>query len=168
MNIIYCALSIDGFIADPNGSVDWLDAFQSKEYAFDEFYQSIDSVVIGRKTYEQVLGFGEWPYANIPSFVVSSQTIEITTPNTFLCHQNISHALEKFKDRRVWLVGGCGLYSTCFEHNLVDEIILTTIPVVLGKGIALLDANIPTTRFTLAKTRNFTNSVSERHYKILR
>ncbi len=85
---LYIACSLDGFIAKKDGSLDWLDAIENPnedDYGYNDFYSRIDTIVMGRKTYEEILGFGvEWPYNDCQTYVVSSKDLKISTDNTTL------------------------------------------------------------------------------------
>ena len=156
---LYIATSLDGYVARPDGSLDWLTQFPNPDqldYGYPEFYAGIDTVVMGRKTYEEILGFDvPWPYADCTSYVVSSNAdLPLKTEDTKLLGGNFAEALkeEKTKDgKNIWLVGGGGLVKACMEHELVDELIWTIIPVVLGEGIPLFPKGVKETSFKLTK-----------------
>ena len=100
--ILYIATSLDGFISTEDGSVSWLDPYHGVdlgELAYPKFIEAIDVCLMGRKTYEQVLGFGEWAYKDQESVVFSRQDIEATTPKTEICRESPASVVEKLKSQ---------------------------------------------------------------------
>lgn len=155
---VFVAMSLDGFIARTDGGLDWLDAANKtvpagEDCGYSEFMQSVDLLIMGRKTYEKVLSFGGWPYGEIPVTVLSSNPIVFSdeTPNT------VSHSSEEPGDlyerlvregvNHVYVDGGVTI-QRFLSARLVDELTITIIPILLGKGISLfgsLDAAIHVT-----------------------
>lgn len=159
---LYIACSIDGFIAREDGSLDWLDAIPNPDqldYGYQSFYNSIDTIVMGRKTYEEVLGFGvDWPYPDSKTYVLSSKSIEIKTENTYLINEPLEYKIKKWKNNKgkdIWVVGGGELISSMLDLGLIDEMLLTITPVILGSGIPLFPNNPKETKFELVKTEAF-------------
>lgn len=141
--ILYAAQSIDGFIASPDGSVDWL--FSDQDYGYSSFYKRIDTTLIGRTTYEQILTFGPFPYHNKRNLVFSSQSNLPRHESVEICKdppQAIIETLRKQPGNDIWLVGGARLNTAVLSANLVDELILAVHPIVLGDGIPLT-YNVP-------------------------
>jgi dihydrofolate reductase len=130
--ILYIACSIDGMIARENGSVDWLDQFSntSEDYGYHEFYKKIKNVILGNKTYKQVLTFGEYPYKDKKSFIFSRKE---NSDDRFVKDTDFIKDLKG----ETWLVGGSILIEEFLKKNLIDEFIISVMPLVLGKGIPL-------------------------------
>ena len=161
---VYIATSLDGYIAREDGSIDWLPQYSESSYA--EFYKSIDTVIMGKTTYDQVLTFGEYPYKDKKSFVFSKSNQSNDDHAEFLSN------VEKFvKDgfpgtgENIWLVGGTKIIESFLKQGAVDEIILTVIPVILGKGIALFENTDDETKLELVKSEKFGQLV-DLHYKV--
>ena len=138
-NIIYIATSLDGFIADKNDNLDWLPAPEGADFGFDAFMQSIDAIVMGKNTFNMVLSFGiEWPY-NKPVFVVSStlKTIpEALEGKVSLVQGNPSELVKQLNAQgyeKLYIDGGVTIQNF-LKENLIDEMIITTIPILLGGG----------------------------------
>lgn len=136
---LFIAASLDGYIARTSGDIDWL--FTDADYGYTEFYEQIDTLLMGRKTYEQVLTFGEYPYQDKKAYIFSQRRppetqefVEFITDNwiTFL------RQLREQPGRDIWLVGGGQLIHFCFKENFVDELILAIHPFILGSGIPLI------------------------------
>lgn len=124
--ILYSAVSLDGFIAREDDDQDYKD-----------FYQQIDVTLMGRKTYEQVLDFpGEFPYSKTINYVFTRQKQQSNNLVHFI-HDHIEEFVNQLKNQSgkdIWLIGGGELNTHPLNAGLIDEIILTIIPIVLGKG----------------------------------
>ena len=164
--ILYIASSLDGYIARENGDVDWLP--QLSESGYDDFYKSIDTVIMGKKTYDQILTFGEYPYKGKKSFVFSRDTSLTKDENVeFVSNlDEFSKNLVSFEGN-VWLVGGSELFSSFLQNKLVDEVILSVIPTVIGKGIPLFQNINQEVNFKLIKTTEYAGFI-ELTYQILK
>lgn len=142
---LYVAISEDGFIADKNGGVDWLpppDPSAKDEVGYNKFYSSMDVLVMGSITYEQVLTFGSWPYQNKKSFVFTQRQLvkpkeQAEVEFTSLQVKGFMEYLNKLNIKNIWLVGGTKLINSFYLEGCIDEYIITTIPKVLIEGIAL-------------------------------
>ncbi len=164
--ILYIASSLDGYIARENGDVDWLPI--NTDSGYDNFYKSIDTVIMGKKTYDQILTFGDYPYKGKKSYV-------FTRNDSLTMDENVEFAsnVEEFSRNlvsskgNIWLVGGSELFSAFLEHKLVDEIILSIIPTVLGKGIPLFQNINQEANLKLIKTTEYSGFV-ELTYKVLK
>lgn len=136
---LFIATSLDGYIARTSGEIDWL--FTDADYGYTEFYDQIDTLLIGRKTYEQVLTFGEYPYPGKKAYVFSqhpptgeNEFVEFVTGDwTAFINQ-----LRQQQGGDIWLVGGGQLIQFCLKQGLVDELILAIHPLILGDGIPLI------------------------------
>ncbi|WP_346291535.1 dihydrofolate reductase family protein [Sphaerothrix gracilis] len=136
--ILYIATSLDGYIAKADGSIDWLPVPESEaDQGYAEFYASVDALVMGAATYEQVLGFGDWPYPGKPTYVLTQRDRTAPRADIRFC-QSMSALLAATEPyQRVWLVGGGWLASAFMQQNLVDEYVVTLVPRILGTGISL-------------------------------
>jgi dihydrofolate reductase len=163
---VFIATSLDGFIARPDGSLDWLLQAQAtapghEDFGHAEFMANIDALVMGRKTFETVLGFDPWPYAERPVWVMSRQpTLEIPEPRRPRVRHGGADArallrhLARTGVRRLYLDGGELIQSFLFE-DLVDRITVTTIPVLLGQGRRLWGALPADRAWTLESARHW-------------
>lgn len=168
--IYYVATSLDGYIATPDGGVDWLNPFQNEEedFGYASFYKSIDGLVFGRRTYEQVVDFGTWPYLEKPSWVLSRRSIEIHHPEVTLTAMDplqLREELESQGLRRVWLVGGATLVAAFRVADLIHEYIFTIMPVFLGDGIRLFLSGEVSQRLEHVGTQEFQQNVVQLHYR---
>lgn len=164
---LYIATSIDGFIARENGELDWLNALPNPnqiDHGYAAFYQTIDTVIMGRATYEEILGFGvDWPYPDCQSYVLTSaQNYQPKTERTATLHQLNPERIDKIKStskRNIWVVGGGKVISGMMNDGLIDEMILSIIPIVLGRGIRLFPNHPKETLFTLRHSESFETGV---------
>lgn len=183
---LFIASSLDGYIAGPNESLDWL--FTDEDYGYDEFIEQVDVLAMGRRTFETVLGFGEWPYAGKRTFVFSRSenppldprvTYTSQTPGEWLAaryaelatHRSAPGApgaggAEPAKD--IWLVGGGELIRGFLDEFLVDELIVAVHPVVLGGGIPLIPAGTHRHRLRLVSQQAFDSGLVQLHYVVQR
>lgn len=165
--ILFIASSLDGYIAKTNGSVDWLPVNCSSGY--DKFYKSIDTVIMGKKTYDQVLTFGAYPYKDKKSYVLTRNDTQSNDENIELVNdvEKLTKTLLTSAGSNIWLVGGAEIITTFMNLGLIDEIILSIIPVVLGSGIPLFNNIQKETKLQLIKTTDY-DALIELHYKVLK
>lgn len=139
--IVYIASSKNGMIADEDGSVKWLMPYQTgdTDYGFRAMYDNIDAVVMGSKTYEKIKGFqSNFPYKDKRSFVVSSTPSGDDGDVTYI-NENALAFIEVLREQKgnVWVVGGSKLINYLMKHHLVDELVVTVVPIVLKGGTPL-------------------------------
>ncbi len=144
---LFIASSLDGYIARKSGEVDWL--FTDQDYGYTEFFNQIDTVLIGNTTYQQMLGFGEYPYKGKKGFVFSNSRQGKTDNNVEFIRgdlQGFINTLRQSSGGDIWLVGGGQIIYYFMLHRLIDELILSIHPMILGDGIPLIwkDANLET------------------------
>jgi dihydrofolate reductase len=167
--VYYVAISADGFVASLDGGVDWLTPFQQtdEDYGYADFFASVDGLIMGRTTYDQLLGFGDWPYGDAPCWVMSSRPIETARSNIVATAEApgvLSRRLTAQGHRRIWLVGG-GKTATAFEDTgLLTDYILTVVPVFLGQGLPLFSSPVRPDRLTLTGSRNYVDGVIQLSY----
>ncbi len=143
--VYYVASSLDGYIATAVGGLEWLAPFEGGEedYGYAEFYASVDAVLLGRRTYDTAVGFGEWPYPGKPTWVFSRTMLSVAGPDLTVTGENPANVVAELSARgirRAWLVGGGMLASSFRSAGLITEYIVSTIPVILGDGIPLFGA----------------------------
>lgn len=140
--VLYIAMSLDGYIARPDGSVDWLMDVEADggDGGYGEFYKTVGTVVMGRLTYDEVLVLSEdFPYADKPCYVLS-RSKQTPAPHVVFTDEALTTLIPRLKltsEGDVWLVGGGQLVADFLEANLLDELQITIIPKVLGEGIPL-------------------------------
>jgi dihydrofolate reductase len=145
---LYIASTVDGYIADQKGNVDFLDKYniENEDYGYQKFYDSVDCLVLGSTTYKQCLGFPDWPYPDKQVVVFSDQNLQTPYNNIKIVQSKDlikEIAFLKSKFSHIWLVGGGKLACTFLQKNLLDSLILSIMPEVLGQGVKLFGDQIP-------------------------
>jgi dihydrofolate reductase len=141
--ILYIAQTIDGFIASSEGGVEFLDAFQDpkQDYGYRSFLSSVGVILMGSNSYELVKTFGDWEYKNNRSIVFTKQSIQADEINkiqfTNADPVDVVSKLKEGESKNIWLMGGAKLLQSFLQKKIVDKMVITTVPVVLGSGIPL-------------------------------
>lgn len=168
--VYYVAVSVDGFIADRDGGVGWLDAYSSPELGYDAFLAQVGAVVIGRSTYEQMLTFGPWPYEGRDGLIVTSRPLPSPPPRvrpvTVAELPAAIVELRKQTSRDVWIVGGGQTARECLSASLIDELELYVIPTLLGAGIPLLSHHASSIPLRLLDQHVFSGGVTRLRYAV--
>ena len=164
--ILYIAASIDGYIARTNGSVDWLedpDYFvEGNDMGYGKFYASIDTTLMGNATYQEVLGFDvPFPYPDKKNYVFSRSERENDENVEYISGDIVTFTkqLKSQSGKDIWLIGGGKINTIFLENGLIDQIILTIVPVTLGDGIPMFQKGKMETKFSLEKTHPFPNGM---------
>ncbi|WP_129730227.1 dihydrofolate reductase family protein [Ectobacillus funiculus] len=153
--ILYIGTSIDGYIANTDGTLEWL---ESTEVEGDSGYNSllarIDTVIMGKATYDVIRGFDiEYPYSNYKNYVFT-KSVSGTDEYASFIDEEVKTFIENLKQKPgkdIWLIGGGNLAREFFKENLIDEFQLAIAPIILGKGISLYTGDDITSKYTLTK-----------------
>jgi dihydrofolate reductase len=169
--VYYVACSVDGFIATADGGVEWLSAVQQEEedFGYADFFASIDSMIMGSRTYEQVCEFGDWPYRDTPCWVLSRRRLAPQARGVTVTDASPTEVLADVADRelrRPWLVGGARLAASFLADGRIAECIITIIPVLLGSGIPLFADQRGRERLQLIGCRQYPAGVVNLHYRV--
>lgn len=168
--ILYIAMSLDGYIARLDGSVDWLFDVEGDggDNGYADFYQTVGSVVMGRNTYEEVLTLSEeFPYADRPTYVLS-RSEQPPAPHVQFTTETVDTLIPRLKqnsDGDVWIVGGGILVEAVLAQKLLDKIEVAIIPKVLGEGIPLFPTGTVPSQFKMIRTQTLGQIISIR-YKV--
>ncbi|MDH1007120.1 dihydrofolate reductase family protein [Pseudomonas nicosulfuronedens] len=171
--IYYVAASLDGYIARPDGSVDWLEGYGNEhdDHGYAAFYASIDGLLMGRATYLFCLNQDDWPYPDKPALVMTrSNHLPHAAPQVELEHYTPVDALASLEARgcqRIWLVGGGSLAGNFLAAGLLDEVIVSIIPHLLGAGIPLFSIGLEQ-RLQLLEQRSFPSGIVQMRYQVLK
>jgi dihydrofolate reductase len=158
-NVIYIATSIDGYIAREDGNIDWLNEIPNpdqSDYGFFDFMKRIDGVIMGRKTFEIVQGFDMWIYTK-PVFVISNTLNSLTgkyAERAEIIKGGLQEIIDSLNKRGLhsFYVDGGKTIQGFLEADLIDEMIITRIPILLGKGIPLFQQMEKDLKFEHVKT----------------
>ena len=172
-NTIYIATSLDGFIAREDGSIDWLMELPNPEksdYGFSVFLARMDGMIMGRKSFEAVLEFKEWPYSiPVPVFVLSNSLKELPgnlPVKVEIVSGELKKIIQSLKDRgfnNLYIDGGKTIQSF-LKEDLIDEMIITRIPILLGSGIPLFGKNSLELEFEHVETKVYNNILVRSRY----
>ncbi len=165
--IIYMATSLDGYIADEEGSVDWLSKYDEINYGYNDFIKKIDCIVMGGTTYRQILTFGDWSYTSQASYVLSSEKSENANVQGF--YNNIDNLLDELRAKKyknIWIMGGAKTCQSFINRGLVNSFDLFLIPDVLGGGIKLFENINDELNLSLKSTKNCGNKIARLTYTI--
>ena len=167
MITLYTAVTLDGYIATQEGSVDFLEnpkyRLPDEDYGYNGFFEGIDVVVMGYNTYKQIINFeGKYPYGAKDSIVISKEHgvdlsnngIEITTESD----ESVVQRLKK-ENKNVWIIGGGATNARIHESKLIDRMILTYLPITLGAGIPLFRENKSSIEWRNIGTQTFANGL---------
>lgn len=167
--ILQVATSLDGYIARLDGSIDWLPVPEEsgEDYGYTKFFNSIEALVMGSTTYDQVLDFGDWPYPGKFSYILTSRDLSTTRTDVCFVKGGVEEVVEDVKKKgykRVWLVGGGKVAASFMEQGLVSEYIIGVIPIILGAGISLYQS-VPEQNLDLIETNIYDSGVVGLHYR---
>jgi dihydrofolate reductase len=167
--ILYVAISRDGYLADEQGGVGWLSVENpEQDYGYESFYRSIDALVMGSKTYEQIISFGAWPYPGKTTYVFSKRKLKSVDKDIIFVPVDVNVFIDNLKkDKSVnnlWLVGGGQLINSFASLGLIDESIITTVPKDLRKGLSLPGNVLTHSTLQEEKTRLFPDKVTQHYY----
>ncbi len=164
------AVSMDGYIATIDGGLGWLKPFESigEDYGYHEFYRGIDAAIMGSHTYEQCLSFAEWPYPGKPCWVLSRRSFPNARCDVTVTSETPIAILRKLRAlglMRIWLAGGGALAASMRKSGLIDEYIVSVIPVILGGGIGLFAHGSAQDTLSLVNSKIYPNGVAQLHYR---
>ena len=168
---VFVGTSLDGFIARPNGDLEWLPPGGGEEHGYEAFFASVDAIVVGRGTFEKVLTFDAWPYGTKPVVVLSSRPLDRARAPGGMVEQmagppaEIVARLAARGFRRLYVDGGVTI-QRFLRAGLIQRLIVTRVPVLIGQGIPLfgpLEADI---RLRHVATRQYPSGLVQSEYAI--
>lgn len=182
----YCASSLDGFIAEADDTLEWLTKYQGSfdgervepiKGSYERFYEGVGAVVMGSATYEFILDepslAGEWPFKGKPAWVLTSRDLPVPDGDGVDIRMAAAEVPDLYDDmmasaaeRDLWVIGGGNVASQFADRGLLDELLVTVVPVVLGTGKPLFDRRLPGGPMQLMGTRVFDSGMVELGYEI--
>lgn len=163
---VFIAVSLDGYIARPDGSIDWLAPFHDEEHGYAAFFAGVDALVIGRGTYDTVLSFPEWPYGNKRVIVYTTRPLPAVHGEEMWSGppRELAERLDREGVRRVYLDGGA-LVRGFLREGLVDEWTINVIPLILGAGRPLFTSGLPEVPLRLLEAKGLPSGVVQLRYE---
>ena len=167
--VLYIAISLDGFVAGPNDDISWLFRYNDVDYGFNEFFSGIGAIIQGRRAYEIEVKHGWETPTPVPTFVLSHHLPDRKPQrgNVVFTDEDISEVLKKAKQltsKDVWIEGGANVAQQFLDRDLIDEIVLSIVPVILGDGIRLFGKTHKTIEFALREVRQFDKGLVQLTY----
>lgn len=169
--VLFIAMSLDGYIADKNGNVDWLGGQNSDQENMDSysnFIKDVDTVVMGWNTYQQIvteLSPEEWVYADLTSYVITHSKA-VSTNNIKFTGKDVCGIVNELKQqegKKIWICGGANIVQQLVKADLIDEYYISVIPTILGSGIRLFETSPKEIKLKLIHTQTY-NGITGLNY----
>ena len=167
--ILYIAMSLDGYIAKQDDDISFLSEVEKEgeDYGFSTFMESVDTIIVGRKTYDKILSMGiEWPYGSREVYALTRSS----KPDSGTLHfysGDVSDLIFKLKSqegKHIYCDGGAETVHQLLLEDLLDEMIISVIPVLLGDGISLFKGGLQEKKLRLISTDSFEKGLVQLHY----
>jgi dihydrofolate reductase len=167
---VFVGTSVDGFIARANGDLDFLPPGGGEPHGYDEFMATVDALVIGRKTFQTVLGFDTWPYANKPVFVLSTRPLAAAPPGAIVERMSgapaeIVSLLSGRGIGHIYVDGGITI-QRFLQAGQIQRIIITRVPVLIGSGIPLFGSLPRDIALKHVATRQYASGLVQTEYVV--
>jgi dihydrofolate reductase len=166
---VFVGTSVDGFIARQNGDLDWLPAGGGEPHGYDEFIATVDTIVIGRKTFETVLGFDAWPYGGKRVVVLSSERIDLSPAaargGLVGDPTEIVSSLAARGAHHLYVDGGITV-QRFLRAGLIDRLVITRVPVLIGDGIPLFGSLSQDVPLRHVATRSYPSGLVQSEYEV--
>jgi dihydrofolate reductase len=169
---VFVGTSVDGFIARPNGDLDFLPPGGGEPHGYVEFIASVDAIVIGRKTFETVLGFPTWPYGDKRVVVLSSRAVELSSVRGGIAEQmggppaEIAARLAATGAQHLYVDGGITIQGF-LRAGLIQRLVITRVPVLIGEGIPLFGTLPRDVALRHVSTRHFPSGLVQCEYEVV-
>ena len=167
---VFCGVSVDGFLARPDHGLDFLDTSEQGPHGFEEFYGSVDVMVIGRKTFEVVLTFGKWAYGKKQVVVLSSRPLDFSSIKDGVVEQmsgepaEIAAQLQSRGFHHAYVDGGITIQRFLMA-GMIDRMVITRVPVLIGAGIPLFGPLARDIRLHHVATRTYSGGLVQTEYE---
>jgi dihydrofolate reductase len=167
--ILYIAMSLDGYIARPDGDLDWLSSVErpGEDYGYADFVRTVDTVIMGRKTYDKVLSFGiPFPHSDRECYIITRQE-RPPEGNVVFYAGSLPELINELKNKpggNIYCDGGAELVHALRRDNLIDTCVVSIIPVLLGAGIRLFQDGSPENALQLVESKAFESGLVQLRY----
>lgn len=168
--ILYIAASLDGYIAKPNDDLSFLSIVQQdgEDYGYSDFIKSVDTVILGRKTYDWVMTqVSEFPHADKDSYIIT-RTAKPSIGKTNFYTGKLKDLISKLKagqGKNIFIDGGAEIVNELLKENLIDEFVISVISILVGNGTKLFKDGRPELKLELVSTKHFDKGLTQLHYK---
>lgn len=168
--IVHIATSADGYIARPDGDFSWLDRRPVKgDYGLAKFYKRVDTVIMGRKTYDAGVQLGQKGYPGKKNYVFSRRPAKSDVPHVEYVNGEIdafAKQLRRTKGKHIWLVGGAEIIGAFLDKQQIDEFVIHVVPIFIGAGIPMIAPAHRNIALRLLKVRRYSDGVVRLHYRL--
>jgi len=170
--ILYISMSVDGYIADKKDGLDFLSLVEEEgeDYGYGDFIKNIDTIIIGRKTYDKVLSMGyAYPHTNKEVYIIT-RTKRTPEGNFQFYTGDLKHLVDSLKNQQgknIYCDGGAQLANELLKLRLIDELVISVIPTLLGDGIRLFEDGRPAEQLELVECKNHTKGLVQLTYRKL-
>ncbi|MGK7397375.1 MAG: dihydrofolate reductase family protein [Candidatus Cyclobacteriaceae bacterium M3_2C_046] len=166
--IVYISASLDGYIAQPNDDLSFLSMVQKEgeDYGYQAFINTVDTVIMGRRTYDWVIKKVDYPHADKESYIIT-RTERPPSGNIVFYTGSLTVLVNRLKSKagkHIFCDGGSEIVNELVRENLVDEWIISIVPVLTGNGIRLFQDNRPYQQLNLLTTKSFDSGLVQLHY----
>ena len=167
---LYIAMSLDGYIAKPNEDLSWLSMVETEgeDYGYQKFIATVDTIILGRRTYDKVLSMGiANPYGDKECYVITRTPREPVGRIRFYSGDLIELVtkLKAEEGGTIFCDGGAQVISMLRQHNLIDEYTISVIPILLGNGIRLFQDGLPEQQLQLVRSESYKSGLVQLHYR---
>ena len=165
--VLYLAASLDGFIADEHGGVDWLTPFQSGDLGFEAFLGRVGTVVMGRRTFDQARAFELWPYGGKRIIVLTSRPLGSLPDGGEVVRGEAGAIAAQLRENAsdAWIVGGAKTMGAFLAADAIDRVVLHVAPLILGSGLRMFEGAGSAVPFHLEDSTLFRNGVARLTYE---
>ncbi|WP_404442712.1 dihydrofolate reductase family protein [Sutcliffiella horikoshii] len=171
--IVYIAQSVDGYIAKKDDDISWLSIVDApgEDYGYGEFVENIDTVIMGRRTYEKVLSFGmEFPHKERKTYVLSNSkngsddNVEYYSGDV----RELINTISSNSGKHIFVDGGAEVIKEFVRRDLIDEYVISTIPILIGNGVRLFKGTERENKLELVESNSFPSGLVQNRYKVVR
>lgn len=168
--ILYIAMSLDGYIAKPNDDLSFLSIVEQEgqDYGYADFIKTVDAVIVGRKTYDKVISMGfDFPHADKDAYVIT-RTLRPNVGAVKFYTGDLKALVNKLKaenGKNIFCDGGAEIVNQLMQDDLIDEFIISVIPIFVGNGTKLFTDGRPEQKLTLVSVKSFDKGLTQLHYK---
>lgn len=168
--ILYIATSLDGYIAQPNDDLSFLSIVEQEgqDYGYADFVKTVDAVIVGRKTYDKVISMGfDFPYADKDAYIIT-RTARTNTGQVKFYTKDLKSLIDKLKSesgKNIFCDGGAEIVNELLKDDLIDEFIISVVPILVGNGTKLFKDGRPEQKLELISVKSFDKGLTQLHYK---
>lgn len=168
--VLYIAMSLDGYIAKPNDDIGFLSIVEQEgqDYGYEDFIKTVDAVIVGRKTYEKVISMGfDFPHADKDAYIITRTarpnigSVKFYTDDL----KSLVYELKSKEGKNIYCDGGAEIVNALLKDELIDEFVISIIPILVGTGTKLFKDGSPEQKLELVSVKSFEKGLTQLHYK---